>query len=206
MHAFKAAEQSTDPWLSFAYRKLNDRVQFRFFAELQQRLTDDIERVLRDAPANTFAVFHFPLPHKPFLFEADGSLRSHAAGLFDNTAANYQNNLRQLDRVVGRFVSTLHNADKYDDAMIILTSDHTWRHDPDVKRSMTDDELTHVPLIVKLPGAMHVGDQVSEMSTAEITSLIAAGLDGNEAVAAFLQSREASESPALARRESEVRP
>lgn len=207
MHLLKASERSTDPWLSFAYRKLNDGIQFRFFVDLHQRLTDDIESVLTDSPANTFAVFHYPLPHKPFMFQADGALRSENAGIFENSGVNYEHNLRQLDRVIGRFIGVLHRAGKYDDALIILTSDHTWRHDPAKDRDLTDDELTHVPLIVKLPGAALPGDPHGTMCTAKITPLISASLEGHEAVAALLDVQaESGTSEVLTRAEREVWP
>jgi hypothetical protein len=61
--------------------------------------------------------------------------------------------LRQLvyfDRVVGELMERLKRAGKYEDALIILTSDHSWRFDPDTK--LATQARRWVPLLVKLPG------------------------------------------------------
>jgi membrane-anchored protein YejM (alkaline phosphatase superfamily) len=61
--------------------------------------------------------------------------------------------LLYLDRVVGRIIEQLKAAGKFDDALLIFTSDHGWRWDPDVpvKDWTADPILRKVPLLVKLP-------------------------------------------------------
>ena len=54
-------------------------------------------------------------------------------------------------RLVGQIVTTLRTSGKFDDALLLLTSDHGWRFDPDPAFRHDSDWDRHVPLIVKLP-------------------------------------------------------
>ena len=74
----------------------------------------------------------------------------------------YQENIRYMDQHLARFLKTLREKEWYDEALIIVTSDHgemfgekgllfhQWNYDP-------HDELIHVPLWVKYPSNANGG-------------------------------------------------
>jgi arylsulfatase A-like enzyme len=85
--------------------------------------------------------------------------------------ALYDANLAFVDQVVGQLLGQLRGAGLYDDALILVTSDHGeafWQHGELGHNTTLYDEMLHVPLIVKLPGedaprGLRVGPQVSVM-------------------------------------------
>lgn len=151
--------------------------QLQRVADVHARALD----IVRE-PGPVFAVLHYPLPHDPFLFDREGERRELADALpLDfgpygpggfmrphprNHVARYAANLRYLDTVLGELLEAMRSAGTLDEATIILTSDHTWRFDPELDhlyvqrglpfRSLEFDpipeELTHVPLIVRQAG------------------------------------------------------
>lgn len=189
-HALKTGDRSTDPWLSFAYRKLHPRLNHDFFIGLHEAMHRDALHVLKDAPRRTFSVIHYPLPHKPFLFRPDGSLRGPHDGVYEDTVEGYMGNLLHLDRVIGGFTTALKDAGRYKDALLILTSDHGWRHDPAWPIS-EKRPATHVPLIVKLPGQTEARNVSARVELRELGGLIRyiadGGTDPDAAIAALLE-------------------
>ncbi len=79
----------------------------------------------------------------------------------------YDGEVRYVDHHIGRLLDTLQARGIYDDALIILTSDHGeefWDHDGFEHGHTLYDELIHVPLLVKAPGGgegARVGTRVS---------------------------------------------
>jgi len=56
--------------------------------------------------------------------------------------------------MIGRIIATLKEADKYDESLVIFTTDHGWRFDPDYQKIdwwRWGIEKRHVPLFIKLP-------------------------------------------------------
>jgi len=67
----------------------------------------------------------------------------------------YDAEVRFVDRELGRFLSALERAGLYDDALIVLTSDHGeefWEHGSARHGGTVYQELLHVPLLIRLPG------------------------------------------------------
>ena len=96
-------------------------------------------------------------------------------------SALYDGGVRSADRAVGRLVERLRSRRLYDDTLIVLTSDHGEQlgetagafssEERDGRFYNTHgntlhDELTHVPLIVKLPGSQHAGTRVAAVTRA----------------------------------------
>ncbi|MDG1499406.1 MAG: sulfatase [Planctomycetota bacterium] len=74
----------------------------------------------------------------------------HVRGLYDGSIV-------ECDRVLGEIVAGLKKSGVYDDALIIVTSDHgeaMWQHNVLGHSSTVFDEMMHVPLVVKLPKDM----------------------------------------------------
>ena len=78
--------------------------------------------------------------------------------------ANYDGLLTFIDGEIGDFLDVLRRRGLYDDALIILTSDHGdafMEHGFISHSSRPYDELIHVPLIMKLPGGHQAGRVVT---------------------------------------------
>jgi len=153
-HLFKASRYWTDPWSKFVHGKY--RVVARKARCLSgfQTMEHELIEFLGASPHNVFAVIHYPAPHSPWLFDrAKGTYRAPEmiSERYDNLEG-YQDNLALLDHNIGQFTAALKRAGRFDDALVIMTSDHSWRHDPDHLSGRITGSLTHVPLFIKLPG------------------------------------------------------
>ncbi|MBW2362930.1 MAG: sulfatase, partial [Deltaproteobacteria bacterium] len=77
---------------------------------------------------------------------------SAAAGTIEALEARYRANLRWVDTAVGELLDWLRAADRYDDALLVLTSDHGdafFGHHLFGHNSTLYDDMTRVPLLVK---------------------------------------------------------
>ena len=151
------------PVISGVWKRLYAGVFSRNWVRLNQRLVDDFDAVVRNAPDRSFVFLHFPAPHAPFVYADDGSYRgpfpinSTTTEDIDNDVmgggpGDYHLNLRHLDRVLGHLVDTLRAAGRFDNALVIVTSDHSWRYEPSLPKPAPPDLVRHVPLLIKAPG------------------------------------------------------
>ena len=94
----------------------------------------------------------------------------------ERIVALYDGEVSYLDHYVGRFVDTLKKAGVWDDTLLVVTADHgeelndhgKWGHGHSIYQ-----ELLHVPLFFRLPGATPGGARVSEsVDTVDIASTI----------------------------------
>lgn len=99
--------------------------------------------VLLGPHENHFIFAHFGIPHAPFVFDRDGT------ALFgDHFQPDKNNYLKQVERVdseFGRLLSFLSEKGMYENATIVLMSDHALRCID------TGGPKTDVPVLVKLP-------------------------------------------------------
>jgi hypothetical protein len=100
-------------------------------------------------PGGQFAVIHLPLPHWPFCYCATG-LRPLHVRYPPNDPDFASEQLTYLDGVIGDLVTRLKRAGKWDQATIVITSDHNWRQDP-ARPMGSAPWLSHVPLLIRLP-------------------------------------------------------
>ena len=125
-------------------------------------MIDESLRLIDECPPNTFAIFHWPLPHGPFVLNEDGSYNGPypSGNLIDGLHGphaqleDYQRHLKLHDNVLGQIVAHLKASGKYDDALLIFTSDHSWRPDPMERYTnwVVDPSRRQVPLLIKMPG------------------------------------------------------
>ena len=150
------------------------------FVEVRERneLPDADDLFIDDRP--TFALVHLLPPHggydPPAPFK--GSLSAWYSGDFPISAAalnraarpngrkpteddvryvraRYDENVAFADDLVGRLVHMILEADRYDDALIVLTSDHGeafYEHGYFLHTRLVYDEFLRIPMIVKWPG------------------------------------------------------
>lgn len=101
-----------------------------------------------------FAFLHLYEPHAPY----------EAPRQFRRVPDDYDNEVSYADAVVGRFLSTLKEREIYDDAMIIVLSDHgegLGEHGEDEHGLFVYRESIQVPLLIKLPGNDRAGETVT---------------------------------------------
>lgn len=141
-----------------------------------------------DLPEPFFLFFNFIDPHYPYSppplwryqFSADDDLgESIAAFEFDEMAMGagdqpvdvstfspfYDAEISFVDFAAGRLLAWLEDKDYYDDALIIVTSDHGEHLGESGKFShqfSVDEELIAVPLAVKFPGGQRGGETISD--------------------------------------------
>jgi hypothetical protein len=108
-----------------------------------------VRDLVRRSDANAFAMIHWPLPHGPFVINGDGSYRGpFKVSRLTATPAEYQQHLVYVDLVLGEALDELDSAGLLDQALVIVTSDHSWKGEPDRAAAA---QRTLVPLMVKLP-------------------------------------------------------
>ena len=134
---------------------------------------------------------HSPLPHPPYVYDASGQLVNHKnhkwgeGGDFLAIYENYRAQAAFADKRVGELITTLKEKGVYDDAVIVITSDHGIRPFSDGM----DDLKAQIPLIIKVPD---VGPGVVESEYQHIDFLptildllgmeAPAGIEGRSAV------------------------
>jgi hypothetical protein len=120
----------------------------RAFARLQRDLVARtaafaMTPIGRSTP--TFRFVHFSVPHLPFVFDEHGfdppldPLRTAPDDL-------YARQIRYVDRLVGQILAAMQRDGSYDDATVIVMSDHGFRFGGRERDPM------HIPFIVKEPG------------------------------------------------------
>ena len=136
-----------DPLSRAVWRALYSRWFSAHWYALEGRIEREAMRLAREAPDNVFALVHFALPHAPFVFQADGSYAGpFQGGRMSGTVDEYGRQIRYMDVVLGRFLDALAASGRLDSAVVIVTSDHGWKKDPDAKERA---RLRRVPLVVK---------------------------------------------------------
>ncbi len=109
----------------------------------------------------------------------------------------YAGEVRQVDARIGCFLDELRRLGLYEDALVVLTSDHgeeLWEHGGFEHGHSVYDEVLRVPLIVKLPAGGAVGRVPAPVSTESLaaTVLDLCGVDfARELVARSLQRQSA---------------
>ncbi len=149
-HYLRAMSYWTDPWSAWVVKRLGRRDEA--FPAFFDRIIGDVRYLLQNAPRRTFGIFHIPFPHPPFLVNEDGSYRENDPSAWDGgDAAGYERQQAYADSLLGDFVRIMHEAGTFDDALIVVTSDHTWWLNPRRLSGEVCTPPTHVPLVVKLP-------------------------------------------------------
>lgn len=129
---------------------LLDRMDAQNAYRMGVRYREDMLKAISGCRGRSFMFFHVPSPHAPNVFDADGSY--HGPDNDWSDSAGYMRQLQYVDTLVGQIVAALRENGTFDDAMLVLTSDHGWRFDPDDDFKQVPDWDRRVPLVIKLPG------------------------------------------------------
>jgi arylsulfatase A-like enzyme/tetratricopeptide (TPR) repeat protein len=129
--------------------------------------------------ARVFAFLHLYEPHSPYT--PPPAHRNHALA--------YDGEISYADELVGRLLDTLRGDGLYDRAVIALTSDHgegLGDHGEQEHGIFLYREAVHVPLVLRLPGAVRAGTRVRGTiaqadlapTLLDLAAVAATGLDG----------------------------
>ncbi len=151
-----------------------------------------------DAPADLTPAGRAPpgamFPYDSVDFQGDWNRRNRrgespeaaSAELIDWYRELYRSEVRYVDREIGKLLRFLRSADIYDDALIVLVSDHGeqfWEHEKFGHGYSVADHTVRVPLLVKQPGGRGAGRVSTPVSTTRVFDdvLDVAGVGGEEA-------------------------
>ena len=136
-----------------------------------------------------FLFLHFFDPHlnydppEDFLFEASASYQGRLKAPFDRLSelrtgrmqldradksfirSLYDGEVRYVDYQIGCFIRFLKEKGIFNNCLLIITSDHGeefWEHGGFEHGHTLYEELVHVPLLIKLPGAAYGGTTIDE--------------------------------------------
>lgn len=159
----------------------------------QEEVHDFVMELLAAHPANTLGVFHYGWPHYPYIWTRSGRITTKisAQDAKVHSLSNYQNNLEYMDVAMAEIFLTLNSTGRWQDSLVIFTSDHNWRFDPELPKSWSnlEDPLPtspwkHVPLIIKYPGQTQPDQESRAVSLAHLQYIIQAYLAGESLSAA----------------------
>lgn len=143
----------TDPLSQALWPPLSSRVYSKSWVYLLSTMKASALKALAEEPDNSLLLIHLPLPHAPFIFDEEGKFRGAYQGeRMSEDSAGYERHLRYADHVLGEFIGALEKAGRYDQSLVVLTSDHSWRKEPDSSIVQQADSGLRVPLLVKWPG------------------------------------------------------
>ena len=139
----------TDPVSQRLARELDPLWRYPYLRRYTRRCEKATTDILTGCPSNSFAVFHWFLPHHPYIWTEEGEYRLPDDG---PEAPQYERSLKCLDGHIGRLVARLRAEGKFDDALLLLTGDHTWRRDTEPRITGMSHWMLRSPLVIKLPG------------------------------------------------------
>ena len=138
--------QLGDPLARWAGQTLESDVFNHYWYDLNLRIRSRAIEAMAGLQSGELVLVHFPLPHSPFVFSANGEYQGDSvSSRMEPAPQKYAVHLQYLDKIVGEVVRALRQNGMYDETMLLLTSDHAWTSDPD------QHQLTTVPLIIKWP-------------------------------------------------------
>ncbi len=152
--------------------------------------------------AGKIYLYHSFLPHNPFVFDEEGNVNTPAhttfyvnGASFPNVYENYRRQIMFVDSLLGRFLDKLRQEDIYDDAVIIVTSDHGLRpilpHDS--VPIAVDHSLTQIPMLIRAPGiepqVLDIDYQHIDFGPTLLDVLGVPHVDGYSGVSAFDEAR-----------------
>lgn len=129
--------------------------------------------------------FHYPLPHRPFVWRDGRRMPTFPKDAHSHKVKNYMDNLAGVDHVLGAIVKKLKDTGRYDASTIVMLADHSWKQDPGDGVEGDRDEAViqdfdadpkhrwkHVPLIIKWPHQTTGAFVTNDIFTAELGNFI----------------------------------
>jgi hypothetical protein len=174
-HLVTASLMLPEPFFDLGRRKITDYLFNRFQFNRNNATHEMFKAIVQNQSKSTFAVFHYMLPHFPYIYNQDGHKKFY--DLYAWNPSNYYGNLDYLDKKIGEIISVLKESGNFDNSLIIMTSDHSWRKDPGYNKVRLTLKKCHVPLFIKFPYQDHSIKINSLFSTSKLGTIINKYLD-----------------------------
>lgn len=173
VHLLRGFHYAPDPWTHRWYKTWERAYLHKATCDTLANVRADVHRIISEGPPQTFLVAHLFLPHMPAVLEPDLTFRPVERTVWhDGSLIGYEANLQAMDRLAGEFMEALRLTDKFTDSLVVFTSDHSWRHDPERTSGHSAVPITHVPLLVKVPGQIESRVVESRFETRDLGVLI----------------------------------
>ena len=131
-------------------RWFDERAYNRHWYVMNTRIRERAMESLAELEPGTFLLVHFGLPHAPFVFSAEGAYQPDSVvERMEGSLPKYHEHIRYVDRLTGEMVAVLRERGMFDEAMLVIMSDHNWVSEPDRRLR---EQRTVVPLVIKWPG------------------------------------------------------
>jgi len=144
----------TDPFSRLMWRRWDSAFFSRHWFRLLKEFHREAFRLIDQLGPGMCLFIHWPLPHGPFILDAQGEFVGSYSPQQDRTFGTpdqYHRHLLRLDSVIGEIRDHLRQRNLFDEAFIVMTSDHGWRRDPDPQFREANPDHRHVPLFIKRP-------------------------------------------------------
>ncbi len=137
-------------------------------------------------PAFDLVFFHASVPHGPNIWDPE----SQNFTLFNTSKDGYFGNLLLADRLLGAVRRSMEQARLWDDTVVLLTSDHEWRH----AYLYDNRRVRKIPFLLKMPGQKVQFEFAPSFAPMQVTKdlllrILGRDLVTPEAVAQWLQLR-----------------
>jgi arylsulfatase A-like enzyme len=106
----------------------------------------------------------------------------------ESSLPKYHEHIRYVDRLTGEIVAALRQRGLFDEAMLVIMSDHNWVSEPD--RGLRE-QRTVVPLVIKWPGqreGVTVAARTCLVGLQALLGRVQAGVPGGVPSAAAMDS------------------
>jgi hypothetical protein len=154
----------------FADRLIRGRYTRRW-RDMTYEIREEARELIRGSAGKVFGLVHWPVPHKPFIFDRRG-FRSELP-----TVQGYVEQIQYADRLLGEVIELLKTTGLWEQATVILCSDHGWKEDP-APIEADQNWVYHVPLLVKWRG-QHVQNIIDRpVSLRDVGLLVTSAFDG----------------------------
>lgn len=123
---------------SFIFDK---RLERAFIFNMNKIHKTVIENIL--SKNHDFMFLHYSVPHKPYLFDLPTEKLS---PYVSRSPKNYLGNLKKVDNILGDIRRALESSGQWNDTVIVLSSDHSWRQ----SEEYDGQRDFRVPFLVKM--------------------------------------------------------
>jgi hypothetical protein len=133
----------------------------------------NIQKAARQFAADAdldFVFLHWPIPHAPYIYDRTST----RLGVSRFASAGYLDNLALTDLAFAEVREDMIQAEVWDRSVVILTSDHWWRHSV----GFDGRKDIRVPFVVHFPGQKHRINYSRQFNTVTTYHLITAILEG----------------------------